>query len=278
MKKVLRNLKRGKPAYRISSQSITSKERLEFDKKTRDLEADIRLLNDTIHEIRKINNQIKSSTLQLSNELKSVYIEEDHFQKIKNIRKNIEANSQLLSIRMDAYDMLLNPEYGGEDMIVPIDVYRKVDKIRKCLFAIRVEKGLNITLNGHTERKYRLNNNIELALFIIFENAIKYSPENETIIADFFEVGNDLEIKVSNLGVQPSDEELPRLRERGFRSINVTEKTSIEGSGLGLYLLEQICVSNNVKLHIYTGPNVKRFNGVNYTPFNVKLTFSNFVI
>lgn len=278
MKKVLRSIKKGKSAYKNSSHSITSKERLEFDKKTRDLEADIRLLNDTIHEIRKINNQIKSSSLQLSNELKSVYIEEEHFQRIKNIRKNIEANSQLLSIRMDAYDMLLNPEYGGEDMIVPIDVYRKVDKIRKCLYAIRVEKGLNIILNGHTERKYRLNNNIELALFIIFENAIKYSPENETITADFFEVGDDLEIIVSNLGVQPSDEEFPRLRERGFRSENVTEKTNIEGSGLGLYLLEQICVSNNVKLQIYTGPNVKKFNGINYTPFNVKLTFGNFDI
>lgn len=267
--------KRKSTVYREYAHSISSKEREEFEDKVRILEADIILLNDTIHEIRKINNQIKYSATQLSSEIKSLFDEDDEqLKNIRNIRKNIEANSQLLSIRMDAYDMMLNPEYAIEDMVVPIDVYRKVDRIRKCLYAVRVEKCLNITLEGHTDRKYRLNNNIELAFFIIFENAIKYSPLNERIKAEFTEIGDNLEVIFTNMGVSPSCEDMHRLTERGFRSSNVLENTSISGSGLGLYLLKQICESNNVDLNIYTSEGSERkYNGIWYIPFNVRLTF-----
>lgn len=67
---------------------------------------------------------------------------------------------------------------------------------------------------------------------------------------------------------------MAHIRERGFRSQKVIDETSIDGSGLSLYLLQQICDSNNVKLDIHIGKGRQIVKGLNYAPFVVKLTFS----
>ena len=275
MKKLIKFAKRQNPIsrYPLNDKKI-QEEREKITAERERLNSDIALFNDTLHEVRKINNQLKSSALQLSNALKGIYIDDLEDEKvIKNIRKNIEANTNLLSIRMDAYDMLLNPDSIGEEMEVPIDIYRKVEKLYKCLYAKRIEKCLNVELIGHTDRKYRLTNTIELGFFIIFENAIKYSPNGDNITAEFFECEDQLEVVFTNWGIRPLDNEIPKIKERGFRSERVIKETTIEGSGLGLYLLEQICDSNDVELRILIGNGSKRVNGITYAPFVVRLLF-----
>lgn len=274
-KNPLRKLIKSSPYVQLSTK-VQKQQLNEIEDAKRRLDADRMLLNDTIHEIRKINNQLKASTLQLSNCLKQIYIGNDNlFREIKNIRKNIEANTQLLSIRMDAYDMLLNPELSNGDMVVPIEVYKKVEKVYKCLYAKRIEKNLDIELIGHTDNVYRLNNNIELGFFIVFENAIKYSPEGSRITAEFMDIGQNLEVVFTNTGIMPLDGEITQLIQRGVRSERVISDTNIEGSGLGLYLLDQICESNGVELKIKIGKGTQRINGLSYAPFIVTLIFKN---
>lgn len=111
------------------SEMREKKELLENEEKT--LKQNISLLNETLHEVRKINNQLKSSALQLSNALQYACIDSNNSTEIENIRKNIEANTSLLSIRMDTYDMILNPDSIKDDMVVPIFIYKKIEKILK---------------------------------------------------------------------------------------------------------------------------------------------------
>lgn len=105
------------------SEMREKKELLENEEKT--LKQNISLLNETLHEVRKINNQLKSSALQLSNALQYACIDSNNSTEIENIRKNIEANTSLLSIRMDTYDMILNPDSIKDDMVVPIFIYKR---------------------------------------------------------------------------------------------------------------------------------------------------------
>ena len=168
----------------VSKSSIREEqEQLESEEKT--LKQNISLLNETLHEVRKINNQLKSSALQLSNALRSAYIDSNNSIEIENIRKNIEANTSLLSIRMDTYDMIFNPDSIKDDMVVPISIYKKIEKVYKCLYAQRKKKDIDVKMDGHTGRVFRLNNTIELAFFIIVDNAIKYSPVNEEVKIEF---------------------------------------------------------------------------------------------
>ena len=94
----------------------------------------------------------------------------------------------------------------------------------------------------------------------VMNNAIKYSPNGDNITAEFFEREDQLEVVFTNWGIRPLDNEISKIKERGFRSERVIKETTIEGSGLGLYLLEQICDSNDVELRILIGNGSKRVN------------------
>lgn len=273
-KKLLKTRRKFKGINSSVSKSAMREEYELLESEGRKLNQNISLLNETLHEVRKINNQLKSSVLQLSNALRSVYIESNKFIEIKNIRKNIEANTSLLSIRMDTYDMIFNPDSIKDEMVVPIAVYKKIEKVYKCLFAQRKEKNIEVQMSGHTDRSFRLSNTIELAIFIIVDNAIKYSPRNEEVNIEFLDCVHSLEVTFTNWGIRPNSGEMAHIRERGFRSQKVIEETNIEGSGLGLYLLQQICDLNNVKLDIHIGNGSMKVNGLGYAPFIVKLTFS----
>ena len=256
------------------SQSALYNLQIKIEEERRDLEQNVSLLNETLHEVRRINNQLKASALQLSNALNDAHFDINKHSEIENIRKNIEANASLLSIRMDAYDMILNPDSIENEMIVPLSVFRKVEKVYKCLYAQKKEKNIDIRMSGHSNHLFRLSNIIELAFFIIIDNAIKYSPENEVVTIDFKENSSSLAVSFKNWGIRPHEEEEAHLTERGFRSKIITRKTTVKGSGLGLYLLKQICDMNNVVLNIHIGKEGEMIDGLTFSPFIVKLTFS----
>ena len=102
-----------------------------------------------------------------------------------------------------------------------------------------------------------------------------FSPENETITINFSENTNGLIVTFKNWAICPTDDEMQKLTERGYRSSIIRQKTNINGSGLGLYLLKQLCQSNNVEFNISKGNELKMISGVKYNPFIVTLTFRN---
>ena len=87
MKKLIKFAKRQNPIsrYPLNDKKI-QEEREKITAERERLNSDIALFNDTLHEVRKINNQLKSSALQLSNALKGIYIDDLEDEKvIKNI-------------------------------------------------------------------------------------------------------------------------------------------------------------------------------------------------
>lgn len=251
------------------------KERLDLEKERLDLERERKLLDDTIHEIRKINNQIKSYTYSLSYAFDSVNLsDEKQSSHIGNTLLTLSANASLLSIRMDSYDMMMNPSAMIKEMNALIGVYGKVEKVYKCLYSTRVDKDININLEGKSNMRFQLKSTIEIAFFIILENAIKYSPKGEEITVSFIEKKPQLIVVFKNFGIVPSDSEMQRLTERGYRGSEIVRANKIKGSGLGLYLLNQICVANNVVYDIRKGKETKIIGGQEYKPFIVTLVFS----
>jgi signal transduction histidine kinase len=230
------------------------------------------LFDDTIHEINKIYKQIEGNTSRLKEAFESLRFD-DYY--LNNTLKTLEGNVSLLSIRLELHRYLMNPSLTESDQPGRFVIYKKVEKIYKCLYEEKAKKSLNIDLKGSNERSFRLKNTIELAIFIIIENAIKYSPENETITINFSENTNGLIVTFKNWAICPTDDEMQKLTERGYRSSIIRQKTNINGSGLGLYLLKQLCQSNNVEFNISKGNELKMISGVKYNPFIVTLTFRN---
>ena len=131
------------------------------------------LFDDTIHEINKIYKQIEGNASRLREAFDSS-IFDDYFD---DTLKTLEGNVSLLSIRLELHRYLMNPSLTDNDLSGKFVIYKKVEKIYKCLYEEKVKKGLLIDMQGRNERSFRLKNTIELAIFIIIENAIKYSPE-----------------------------------------------------------------------------------------------------
>lgn len=227
------------------------------------------LFDDTIHEINKIYKQIEGN----ANRLREAFDSSMFDNYFDDTLKTLEGNVSLLSIRLELHRYLMNPSLADSDQSGKFVIYKKVEKIYKCLYEEKTKKRLSIKLDGNSLRSFRLKNTIELAIFIIIENAIKYSPANEEIIIKFSETNSNLVVVFKNWGICPLQEEMQKLTERGFRSSIIHQQ--ISGNGLGLYVLDQICKSNGVGLNIYKDDESKWINGVKYNPFIVTLTFRN---
>ena len=232
------------------------------------------LLENTIHEIRKLNTQLKSVTTKLTASLSSLRNRTDH---IESLNLDVYSIANLMTIRLDTYDLEVNPKLNLETEKKPIAIYKKIEKVYKCLRGEIQKKNMNIKLEGQSHNLFNANNLIEIAFFIILDNAIKYSPKNKDIVISFAEVEDQLQIQFKNMGLRPLDEEKKSLFNRGQRG-KIAIDQDIEGRGLGLYLLHQICASNDVELSLEIGTDNYYENGLRYSPFIIKLYFYNMII
>jgi signal transduction histidine kinase len=73
-------------------------------------------------------------------------------------------------------------------------------------------------------------------LINLLSNAIKFSPENGTIKVKSELKDNQVFLEVSDSGIGISEEDKKHLFERFFRGTNVT---NIQGTGLGLHIVEK---------------------------------------
>lgn len=95
------------------------------------------------------------------------------------------------------------------------------------------------------------SNNLYIAMFILFDNAVKYSPANKDIEI-YFETKdkNTTIVKISNYGPKILEDEKERLTERGYRGINST----VTGQGIRLSVFKEICNKSNYPYKIKTVP------------------------
>lgn len=253
----------------------TTEAKVKFEKELEKLHEGQILLENTLHEIRKINNQLKSSVELFTNEYSK---NKFSFDKLNSLCTDIYQNADLLSIRFDTYDFEVNPELNKNTIQIDIPIYKRVEKIYKCLNSKLKEKGLRFIMNGNSYNLYHTSNVLEIGLFILIDNAIKYSLSNSAISAKFVEDGDKLYLTFNNMGIRPSEEELRHLTERGYRSKKIANSKEFEGRGIGLYLFKKICEYTNVEYKIRLGNENKYQNGYRYSPFMVELKFENMIL
>lgn len=246
--------------------------KIKFSKEVDTLHESQALLENTLHEIRKINNQLKNSVELFTNEYSK---NKFSFEKLNNLCTDIYQNADLLTIRFDTYDFEVNPELNKNTIQIDIPIYKRVEKIYKCLGSRLREKGLRFRMVGNSYSLYHSSNVLEIGLFIIIDNAIKYSIPNDEVVTKFVEDGDTLRLTFYNMGIRPGDDELRHLTERGYRGKKVVEAKEFEGRGIGLYLLNKICEYTGVILNIKIGNQDKYYDGYRYSPFMVELTFKN---
>ena len=122
-----------------------------------------------------------------------------------------------------------------------------IGKEKNLNFKIDIHK--NLTLKGDPKR-------IDQIFRIFIDNAIKYSKENSTIEINAFDdykgkynlnEKNGVLFQFKDTGIGISEDELPHIFERFYRSKNVSE---IPGSGLGLSIAKELIQLHKAKVFV----------------------------
>lgn len=235
------------------------------------LEMQLEAIQDLLHETRSLNGQIKNSI----DYLWETNIDEesiDHNTLIETL-KNAHVSSFMISNRFSYFDSVLNPtlRVNGPYSVV---VFKKFDKMRKLLKGY-LRKNVWITIFSPIQSDYRYSTypTFETLLFILLENAIKYSPDNKPVEVIFDEKAHLLDVTIKSIGPYCDENEILHLCDRGFRGENarLTQRT---GQGFGLSFAKKICSDHNIAMSFDCRYSHKD-HGVKYGTFSVMLHFDN---
>ena len=126
------------------------------------------------------------------------------------------------------------------------DVYESLaikadEKEIKCI----IKKGCEVAITVYADKE-----KIRQVFINLIDNAIKYGKQNGTIESSFYRVdGKTVLIEISDDGSGISEEHLPRIFERFYRT-DLARSRKVGGSGLGLAICKHIVEAHGQTIHV----------------------------
>ena len=225
-----------------------------------------KFVDDIFHDVRKFNQQIKIKNDRLYQKSQS----SRKFGEILELSKSIHVISWFLTLRLNNHDFLYNEDMMKADVKSDYNIYKIIDKVRICIQDRAALKNIKFDMSAHREfRNMKAYECIQLLPFLILDNAIKYSPNGETINIIFNEKQNQQYVRISSLGPTVSEGELAKICNHGYRG-KEAEKLTEDGMGIGLYTAKCICENNGIKMEVASGKEIKkRIRNIDYSEFTV---------
>ncbi len=163
--------------------------------------------------------------------------------------KSLYKTSVMLLDSLDTTALYFNPESARFGRRSDTDVYSLVHKIKLVLSHSKANKSrAAVIIRGRVQNKHKLFESFKIIPLSLIQNAMKYRKTGDIEIV-FNEIGNKLEMSVISIGDYIPPNELSELCLRGYRTTNA-RKMSIEGSGLGLYVLKIVADAHEFDVSI----------------------------
>jgi signal transduction histidine kinase len=132
---------------------------------------------------------------------------------------------------------------------------------------------VDVNLVGESYMKWEMYDIFDIVPFLLLDNALKYSPPDQTIDVKFREENNSfLSVNINSFGPNVKDEEIDLITDRKYRGSNASKFESA-GGGYGLYLANLICNLHDVDLSVSSGDVLWHREGIPISEFNVELVF-----
>lgn len=187
---------------------------------------------------------------------------QDFFEKEKDLVKIVKSsNERLLSL---VQDLLEVARIQGKTIHVdlsPVSVQKTYEDAIKELEAKARDRNIEVQANFADELPAVLADERRLKeIFINFlSNAIKYSDqENGKVWIEAKQTGGGVEISVNNNGAQISKEDQKHVFQKFWRSESA-QKSTIEGTGLGLFIVQQLAEMMEGKVRFTSEPDKTSF-------------------
>lgn len=153
-------------------------------------------------------------------------------------------NSRMSRIVTDLLS-LSNIDYNKDNLnLAKFDTYEFIDEAIESQSILITQKNHKIELDIAMDIKdiYADRNGADQILTNIISNACKYTPDNGKISIEAKNVGDFVEIKVSDNGIGIPKEDLPRITERFYR-VEKGRSRAMGGTGLGLSIANEMIKS-----------------------------------
>lgn len=95
-------------------------------------------------------------------------------------------------------------------------------------------------------------NRLAEAILNLLENAVKYTPEDQSILFNLESENHTIVVKVADRGIGIPEDELSKIFERFYRAKNSIGKA--HGSGLGLAICESIVKAHDGEIRVTSAP------------------------
>lgn len=235
------------------------------------LKQDREVTRDLIHELKAFNDRMDSSLNVL---LKA--LEYEDYETIRNTTLSIKALEELSTCRMELYEYLISPQSYESMASQGVSIYKEVEKLYKSINGGWSDQARIFKLTGNSYSRFKTKRIISVGLFIIIENAWKYTHPDEPIVIDFNEANSTLELTITNWGPLIESSEIQQIYQRGYRGSEARKCDKIKGRGLGLDIAKRIFATCDVNFEIVPpdNKNIKMNGEIRYTPFTVKLIFT----
>ena len=134
--------------------------------------------------------------------------------------------------------------------------------ILECVQSLKVlakshKNKINILINNAIEIEADYEKLKSIVMNLI-ENAIKYSGENEEIAIELKKVGlNCIDIIISDTGPGISENDMPHIYERFYRSSEL--RSAVDGNGLGLAIVKELVEMHSGKITVSSKPGDTKF-------------------
>jgi Signal transduction histidine kinase len=185
-----------------------------------------------IHDLRRFSTSIYQNAVST----KKAIFDGDSGEAEVRIENTLAAQA-MLRIRTDILDFTESRGVELEDVNIPI--YRKFDKVVKSFQPGCKLKNIDLAISGASHSLARGPDCAEIIAYILIDNALKYSPLNHNIAVLVEEAANQISISITSLGPVMSEKELPKIFEKGFRSISA-RLLDAGGTGYGLFLAKTL--------------------------------------
>ena len=235
----------------------------------KELQAKLEAINDLLHETRTLNGQTKNAIDQLWDAYPNE--EEIDYESLLTVLKNAHVTSYMIYNRFSYFDSVLNPSLSLGTPFSAI-VFKKFDKMRKLLKGyMRKNVWISLLSQNQCDYRYSILPTFEILLFILFENAIKYSPQNKPVNVFFEQKGNNLDVTIESVGPYCDENELLHLCEKGFRGENA-KALQQSGQGFGLSFAQKICYQHRIPLS-FDSQYSHKDHGIKYGFFKAHMHF-----
>lgn len=199
------------------------------------------------HELKTPIFNIQGYTLTLlEGGLQDETINEKYLRKIeKNINRMINIVSDLDTItKLESGQLILNNKIFDPTILCSeiIDSLEELIKLKEIKTEVIKHYDKPITIRADRDHISQVFSNLIV-------NAANYNNVGGTIKVEFFEMGKDILIEITDNGVGIPSEDLPRVFERFYR-VDKSHSLNSGGSGLGLAIVKHIVEAHGQRVNV----------------------------